>query len=157
MQGVFSRLKFKGRRNDGITVEQSCLPLVAAGSVLAAYAMYRCASGHPDAIVGILLLLSITFVVIPLATDWKLTIDAPHRRLHMRRRFRSTVVDLSASPIVELNLLESSTDRGLWFIQIILSDGRKWVLPEAFTTHYQPIAANIRLCCPNVTERKANL
>lgn len=137
--------------------KQSCVPLLVAGGVFAAYGTFRALHGQKDALTGILLLAAILFAVIPLAANWKLVIDAPSRKLHLHRWFRTVVVDLPTCPIAELNLLESNTERGLWFIQLVSSDGRGWILPSSFTKHHETIATNIRSCCPHLKERRSDL
>lgn len=91
-------------------LNQSCVPLLVAGGVLAAYGTFRALHGQKDALVGILLLAAILFTVIPIAANWKLVIDAPNRKLRLHRWFRTVVVDLSTCPIAELNLLESNSE-----------------------------------------------
>jgi hypothetical protein len=141
-----------------IRIQQSTWYLVVLGALAVAFGLFRRHRDPKAPVADIGLIAGAIFGFLPLISFWDVTVDPKEKKLTIRRWWWCrTAIDLSKSPITELLVLESNTERGLWFVRIVLSDGRHWTLPSSFTKHYEELASILKECSPSLIERRSDV
>ena len=140
-----------------LELRQSSKGLQSLGILAVAYALYSGEAGRWDVLVGIFLSVGVLLIVLPLLAFWVVRVEPLQKKLVIRHWWKTTSIDLLKAPVSALLLLESNTERGLWFVRIVLSDGHYWTLPSEFTSEYTTLATALRSCSPGLVERKGDL
>ncbi|MCX6927913.1 MAG: hypothetical protein NT154_32595 [Verrucomicrobia bacterium] len=96
-------------------------------------------------------------ILLPLLSSWEVCVDPAEKRLLIRRWWRRTWVDLREIPARELVLMESNTERCLYFPKIVLADGRSWTLPSEIYRDHKQLAQALRSCSPDLVVRDSTL
>lgn len=104
-----------------------------------------------SAVVGVLM------VLLPLLFFWEVAVNPAEKSLLIRRRWKRTEVDLHKIPARELVLMESNTERCLYFPKIVLTDGRSWTLPSEIYREHNRLAQALKSCSPGLIVRNSTL
>jgi hypothetical protein len=96
-------------------------------------------------------------ILLPLLSSWEVCVDPAEETLLIRHWWRRTRVDLREIPARELILMESNTERCLYFPKIVLADGRSWTLPSEIYRDHKQLAQALRSCSPDLVVRDSTL